>query len=241
MGNDTPLMYGRLADRYHLLTPPADYADEAAELLALLKARVDPLATALELGSGGGNLASHLSAQLDLTLTDSAPQMLEISRGLNAGSEHIEGDMRTLDLGRTFDAVIIHDAIVYMTHEADLRAAFTTAWRHLRPGGAAVFIPDWVTEGYEPGTEHGGSDDGQRGVRYLEWDRPIEPDGHTVRTDYIIVTRDGDDVRVDHDVHTLGIFARATWLRLLAEVGFVPERIDGAQGVDIFIGTRPPR
>lgn len=239
MNDDIPLMYDRLAGGYHLLTPPADYAEEAADVLALLEARVDPLKTALELGSGGGNLASHLVGRLELTLTDPAPEMLVISRGLNPSVEHIEGDMRNLDLGRAFDAVIVHDAIVYMTDEAELRAAFATAYRHLRPGGVAVFMPDWVRDSYEPATEHGGSDDGSRGVRYLEWDRAIEADGHTVKTDYIIVTRDGSDVRVDHDVHTLGIFPRATWMRLLADVGFTSERIDGAQGLDVFIGTRP--
>jgi SAM-dependent methyltransferase len=239
MSDDTPLMYGRLAAGFHLLTPPAEYAEEAAEVLALLEARVEPLSTALELGSGGGNLASHLTGRLRLTLTDPAPRMLAISRSINPSAEHLEGDMRTLALGRTFDAVIVHDAIVYMVDEAQLRAALTTAWRHLRPGGAAIFMPDWVTDTYEPKSEHGGSDDGGRGVRYLEWDRPIERDGHTVRTDYIIVTRDGSDVQVDHDVHTLGIFPRATWLRLLADVGFVPERLEGQQGPDIFIGARP--
>ena len=29
-------------------------------------------------------------------------------------TEHVQGDMRTLDLGRTFDVVLAHDAIDYM-------------------------------------------------------------------------------------------------------------------------------
>ena len=41
--------------------------------------------------------------------------MLELSRTLNPDCEHLEGDMRTLRLGRTFDAVLIHDAVMYMT------------------------------------------------------------------------------------------------------------------------------
>jgi len=59
-----------------------------------------------------------------------------------------------------------------------------------------------------------------------------------VSTDYVIVTRDGDEVTVHHDVHTMGIFPRATWLALLADVGFEPIRVDGEQGIDIFVGVR---
>ena len=232
-------MYGPLASWFDLLTPPADYAAEADELMRLLERHVDgPIETLLELGSGGGHLASHLPRRLQLTLTDQAAEMLAISRRLHPDAEHLQGDMRALRLGRRYDAVLVHDAITYMTSEADLRAALVTASVHLRPGGAAVFQPDWVLDEYQPHTEHGGSDDGARGLRYLEWDRPVEPDGHTVRTDYVIVTRDGAEVNVHHDVHTLGIFARADWLRLLADVGFEPQRVVGSEGLDIFIGVR---
>jgi SAM-dependent methyltransferase len=238
--DDEPLMYGSLAGWFHLLTPPADYASEAAEVRQLLGAYAQPpLRRVLELGSGGGNLASHLAQDVQLTLTDPAPGMLEISRTINPDVEHLEGDMRTLRLARTFDGVIAHDAIGYMRSEAELAAAIETACVHLRPGGAAIFMPDWVLDGYVPATEHGGSDDGPRGLRYLEWDRPVEPDGHTVKTDYVIVTRDGAEVNVHHDVHELGIFPRATWLRLLEGAGFEPHRLVGGEGLDIFVGVKP--
>jgi len=43
--------------------------------------------------------------------------------------------MRSVRLGRTYDAVIIHDAIMYMTTEDDLVAALATARAHLAPAG----------------------------------------------------------------------------------------------------------
>lgn len=52
--------------------------------------------------------------------------------------------MRALRLGRTFDAVLIHDAIMYMTGEEDLRAALVMAHEHCKPGGVVVIAPDWV-------------------------------------------------------------------------------------------------
>ena len=92
-------------------------------------------AEVLELGSGGGNNASHLKAHFRLTLVDRSPQMLAVSRRLNPECEHVEGDMRSVRLGRTFDAVFVHDAIAYMTTEDDLRAVFATAFEHCRPAG----------------------------------------------------------------------------------------------------------
>ena len=45
----------------------------------------------------------------------------------------------TLDLGREFDLVFVHDAIVFATTREALCATMQTAYRHCRPGGAAVF------------------------------------------------------------------------------------------------------
>jgi trans-aconitate methyltransferase len=81
----------------------------------------------LELGSGGGNNASHLKAHCDLTLIDASDRMLALSRRINPECEHVTGDMRTVRLDRQFDAVFIHDAIDYMVTLDDLRAALTTA------------------------------------------------------------------------------------------------------------------
>lgn len=234
-------LYDELADWFHLLTAPEEYADEAAVMLDLLRAHVDgPLETLLELGSGGGNTASHLRAHLRLTLTDIAPAMLDLSRTLNPGCEHLLGDMRSLRLGRTFDTVLIHDAVMYMTTEDDLRAALTTAFVHVRPGGAAVIAPDCVRETFKPNTDHGGHDGEGRALRYLEWSYDPDPSDTTFITDFALLLREGaDDVRVRYDRHVEGLFARAAWLDLLREVGFVPSVTVDEWERDVFVGVRP--
>ena len=93
-----------------------------------------------------------------LVLTDVSEGMLAESRALNLECEHRLGDMRTLRPGRAFDAVFVHDAVCYMTTEADLRRAMETAWVHCRPGGAALFAPDYVREHFpEESTDDGGA------------------------------------------------------------------------------------
>lgn len=237
-----PLLYAELADWFHLLTAPEEYADEAGVILGLLQAAVDgPLETLLELGSGGGNTASHLRAHLRLTLSDLAPAMLDLSRRLNPDCEHLAGDMRSLRLGRTFDAVLIHDAVMYLATEADLRAAFETAFVHLRPGGAAVIAPDCVRETFRPTTDHGGHDGPERALRYLEWSYDPDPADTTTVTDFAVLLRRGvNDVEIRYDRHVLGLFPRATWLELLQDVGFAASISRDEWGRDLFVAVRPP-
>jgi SAM-dependent methyltransferase len=238
---DGLLMYDELADWFHLLTAPEEYTEEGALILGILRERIDgPLETLLELGSGGGNTASHLRAHLRLTLTDRSAAMLDLSRALNAGCEHLVGDMRSLRLGRSFDAVLVHDAIVYMTTEGDLRAALATAFAHLRPGGVAVFAPDCVRETFAAKTGHGGHDGAGRALRYLEWTHDPDPGDTTYVTDFVLLLREGAaDVRVRYDRHLMGLFSRARWLDLMAEVGFEPSVVDPG-GRALFVGVRPP-
>jgi len=219
-----PKLYGELADWWPLLSPPADYAEEAAFFQRLLlSACRGPARTLLELGSGGGNTASHLKARFDMVLVDRSPDMLRVSRGLNPECEHVEGDMRTVRLGREFDCVFVHDAVAYMATEDDLRSAIETAAAHCRPGGAALLAPDYVRETFRAFTDHGGCDGDGRGMRYLEWTWDPDPSGRTYTVDFAYLLRDRDGtVRVEADRHVLGLFGRLDWLRLLSDAGFEP-------------------
>jgi hypothetical protein len=238
-------LYAELADWYHLVTPPGEYVEEADHVARLLaRARPEPPATMLELGSGGGNLASHLDVP-ELVLSDLSPEMLRVSRRINPGREHVAGDMRALRLGRRFDAVLVHDAIDYMLSEDDLLAALRTVAAHLAPDGAAVLLPDAVTETFAPGTTHGGEDgDDGRGVRYLEWVRDPEPGATSYAMDFVFILREADGrVRVAHDPHVCGLFPRATWDRLIAAAGLSPVDVAGVEdpwpGEHVPIVVRP--
>jgi SAM-dependent methyltransferase len=217
-----PRLYTEFAEWWPLLSAPQDYAEEADFYQrALLEACEGPSHTLLELGSGGGNNASHLKARFQMTLVDRSPGMLAVSRALNPECEHVEGDMRTVRLERQFDCVFVHDAVVYMTSEQDLRNVIETARAHCRQGGAVVFAPDHVRENFKPSTDHGGHDDGVRGLRYLEWTWDPDPADTTYTVDYVYLLRDRDgSVRAEQDRHVEGLFSRSDWLRWLTDAGF---------------------
>jgi SAM-dependent methyltransferase len=235
-------LYNELAVWWSLVSDPAEYAEEVAFFLPLLKDITShPPVTLLELGSGGGNNALHMKSSFSsVTLVDLSPQMLEVSRQLNPDCEHLQGDMRTVRLERTFDVVFVHDAIDYMTTLEDLRQAMQTAFVHCKPGGMALFVPDEVRETFEPSTDHGGEDGEGRSVRYLEWSYDPDENDTTYITDYIVAIRDGDQpVKVVHDQHIIGLFARDEWLSLLSETGFEASFVLDTYERHVFVARKP--
>ncbi len=236
-----PRMYDDVAEWWPLLSPPSEYEEEAADLLSRLPAPAGSgRQTLLELGSGGGSLAFHLKRHYQLTLTDLSPDMLAVSGAVNPDCEHLTGDMRSLRLGRRFDIVLIHDAIMYATERHEVQATLRTAAIHCREGGTVAVLPDYVRETFQPGTECDGHDapDG-RGLRYLEWRWDPDPEDDTYLVDYAILRRTGEgSVTVVHDRHEEGLFGRAEWLRWFAEAGIPAVTALDSSGREIFLGNR---
>jgi SAM-dependent methyltransferase len=238
-------LYGDLAEWWPLISPTEEYTEEAGFAAALFGLADGPVREVLELGSGGGSNASHLTSQFTLTLVDLSADMLAVSQRLNPDCPHIQGDMRTIRLGRTFDAVFVHDAVDYMTTEDDLRQVVATAFEHCRPGGVAVFMPDNLTETFDPGTGCGGGDgDDGRGARFLEWSWDPDTADTWTQTDYVYLLRaPGEPLHVVQESHRLGLFPRDTWLMLLAGAGFEAQAItertsDDRRPRDVFTGLR---
>ena len=239
-------LYGDLAEWWPLISPPAEYADEAAWAAEVLRSASIPVREILELGSGGGHNAAHLKTSFAMTLVDLSQDMLTASGRLNPECGHYQGDMRTVRLGRAFDAVFVHDSVDYMTSEADLRLAIQTAFVHCRAGGIALFVPDHIAETFQAASDHGGSDDETgRGARYLALTWDPDPADTSILTEYAFVLRQADGpVHVVRETHRTGLFSRDTWLGLLAEAGFDPDAvteqtIDDRTPRELFAGHRP--
>jgi SAM-dependent methyltransferase len=236
-----PKLYDELASWWPLISPVEDYADEAEFFWRVLsEAGLPASPSLLELGSGGGSNAFHLKKNFGhVTLSDVSPQMLEISRSLNPDCEHIQGDMRTLRLGRIFDAVFIHDAVDYMTTREDLRRALETAAVHCKPHGAALFVPDHVLETFEPSTHHAGRAEVDRALRYMEWTYdPVATDTTYITEFVYVMHQDGQPTRVEYDQHVMGLFARSEWLGLLKEAGFQMEIVPDHYKRELFVARK---
>lgn len=221
------LLYDELTPWYRLLDPTEDHLEEAAVFeVALRRAIQGNGRTLLELGAGAGNNAFFLKEQFACTLTDPSPPMLDLSRALNPACEHLDGDMRSLRLEREFDAVLVHDAIVYMHTIQEVREALDTVFAHLRPGGAAIIAPDCTRESFQDSTtlHQATSDDGKRSLRCLDWTRDPNPDDDTYTVDYAFLLESESGVRAVHDRHIEGLFAESVWVDVLRATGFDVQR-----------------
>ncbi|HRI65177.1 MAG TPA: class I SAM-dependent methyltransferase [Polyangium sp.] len=221
-----PLLYRDLVPWYRLLDPYEDHLAEATSYKTnLLRVSQPDNATLLDLGAGAGNNAYHLVDRFTCTLVDLSPDMSQLSRELLPQCDHLLGDMRAVRLGRTFDAVLVHDAIMYMTNEADLRAAIQTAFVHTRPGGAALFAPDCVRETFRDHTEFFEANDDKRSMRGMEWSWDPNPQDDQCMAEYSFLLREGTEVESVHDRHVEGLFSRKTWIERLEGVGYRVELV----------------
>jgi len=140
------------ADAYDLLYTGKDYNAECDMIEEVFKRyAVGPIKSILDLGCGTGNHAIPLAKRgYEVTGVDISPDMLRIAKEkisnfkpstFNFQPIFLQGDIRSLDLAKTFDAVLMMFAVLgYQVTNEDVLAALTSVRRHLRPGG--LFICD---------------------------------------------------------------------------------------------------
>ena len=244
-------MYDDFAHLWPLISHHADYENEARFWReALISELGQGRLRILELGVGGGNNLHHIlypecdgrtSAEAvcngshmrrdqpahDAAVVDPSEKMLANCRLLNPTVEQHSGDMRSVRLNETFDAVLIHDAVCYLLSEDDIKATLETARAHLRVGGVLIMAPDWYTETY-PGTklDAGIRRDVTPEFASIEFDHDPDPTDSTLESVFIYIIKSEDgSVSVEEDRHITGIFSIGTWLLHLEEAGFRAKRL----------------
>ena len=98
-----------------------------------------PGARVLDLGCGGGQpiAAWFIAEGFRVTGLDWSEAMLEIVRGRWPDGDWRKGDMRTFDLGETFDGIIAWDSFFHLTRDEQPEVLARMA-RHLAPGGSIL-------------------------------------------------------------------------------------------------------
>ena len=239
----TPRLYDDLSDLWPLVSPPEDCVGEAEHVRDILlhylgDAGAMKRQSVLELGSGAGHTLCHLTDEFDADAVDISPPMLERSGVLNPTVTHHAADLRTVRLGRPFDAVLAHDSLDYMVSEADLRAAFVTAAKHLKPGGLFIPAVNYTCETFaEHELAHDFHSDGQTEVTNISYVHR-HPSGGGIELVILLLIRQGGELRVEEDRHHCGLFTLATWHRLLDEVGFDVENVDQTDAGTWFVAIR---
>jgi predicted TPR repeat methyltransferase len=135
------------ADSYDHFYVDKDYAAECDFLEEVMRRyAAGPVRTILDLGCGTGGHALLLARRgYEITAVDRSEEMLRIAQAkaaVNGQQPAVfhQGDIRTLDLGQTFDVVTAMFAVMgYMLSNEDLASALRSARRHVAPGGILIF------------------------------------------------------------------------------------------------------
>jgi hypothetical protein len=169
------------------------------------------------------------------------------ARTLNPEGEFFEGDMRSFALGRTFDAVLMDDAISFMAGRADFSAAFRMAFDHLNPGGVMIATPDVTTETFQQNRTvatpaAGRSKPDHLDVVFIENSYDPDPSDENFEATMIFVIRENGRLRLEMDRYTLGLFSLDVWRRTLSETGFELAEgtyADGRDEYTVFACLKP--
>ena len=152
-----------------------DYRTESEVIEQLIRSRAPRATTLLDVACGTGGHLVHLQQPFDVAGLDLDERMLEVARRRLPGVELFNGDMRSFDLGRRFDAVVcLFSSIGYLPDRTALVEAIGCMSRHLVDGGVLV-VDGWVRPSAwrDPGTLHvvSGTRDGLAVARVVRTER----------------------------------------------------------------------
>ena len=131
-----------------------DYGAEAEAITDTVLARRPEATSLLDVACGTGEHLRHLRSRFQVEGLELSEHMAAIARTKLGPDVPIHaGDMRSFDLGRTFDAVTcLFSGIGYARDELPLGRAITSMVRHLVPGGVLVFdawlLPEQWIDGH---------------------------------------------------------------------------------------------
>ena len=224
---DARRLYHDLSWIWPIVSPPEDYVEETESLRRVIqeKAKIQ-VQSLLHLGCGGGRNDFTFQKHFAVTGVDISKEMLALAKEMNPASEYLEGDMRSIRLGRTFDCVVALDSVSYMITEDDLNRLFRTAHEHLNPGGIFITVVEDSCDRFKQNrTISSTHSRGQTQITFIENSFDPNPDDTQFEMTFIYLVRDKGGLKIYTDSHIWGLFHMETWHKLLKQNGFEVEQI----------------
>jgi SAM-dependent methyltransferase len=216
-----------------------DYADEAAQIEALVRRLVPEARSLLDVACGTAHHLAYLAGAFEAVAgVDPSEDMRAEARRRHPSIDVHAGDMRTFRLPRRFDAVTcLFSSIGYMLTPEDLAAALATMAAHLATPGVLI-VEGWITpdEWIAGGVIHADSGgDGELAVARVSrsWaDGPLS----RIEMDWLIGSRQG----VEHvpERHTMRLFTPDEYRDAIVATGLEFEQAQGLTGRGLYIGVK---
>ncbi len=215
-------LYKDLSWLWPIISPPETYVDEGEILIEKIKEYGgDSAKTVLNMGCGGGHLDWVLKKAFEVTSIDISRDMMALAKKLNPEVEYLYGDMRTVRMGRLFDAVVLHDAVIHMINMDELKSAFRTAYEHLKSGGFVVtYVEEWPEHFVQNRTAVSNHEKDGIEVTFIENNYDPDPSDSNYECTLVYLIRRQGRLEIETDRMTLGIFPVADWIEAMQVAGF---------------------
>jgi ubiquinone/menaquinone biosynthesis C-methylase UbiE len=243
--------YSAVAQVYDQIYSWKDYGLEAHRLREIVRRSDGRRArTLLDVACGTGAHLRYLSRWFEATGLDLNASMLAVAHRRLPGVRLVRAPMQGFRLNQKFDVITcLFSAIGYVRSEADLRRTLRTFARHLHDGGVVIVEP-WITpQNWRPGKVRLVAHRTRAGA-VVRMDRATTRGGRSrLEMHYLVGTK--GQVRHWSEVHTMGLFSRATMegafraaglrVRYLNR-GFMPGRgLYVARKIPSPVRPQPPR
>ena len=235
-------MYSKVARIYDLLytgTGIKDYPAESKTLHAIIEEASPGARTLLDVACGTGAHLEVLRRWYEVEGVDLSPEMLEVARVRLPDIPLTVADMRTLDLGRKFDAVTcLFSAIGYVTDLAEMQSTIGRLADHVAPGGVLI-VDGWVRPEDWGDDYRGGPDvasDDETMVVRLTFSRRI---GSITEMDLHHLVRGAGGIDYFAEQHRLALVPTADYVAAFEAAGLRPRVVPFMPSRDRVVGTKP--
>jgi len=242
------MAYNELAWTAEILAPPEALEKEALTYVEAIRNRISGKAlTMLHLGCGAGGHDFHFKEHFSVTGVDISKSMLALAKKRNPEVTYVTGDMRTTDLHRKFDVVVIPDSIAYMTTLEDLNKTMMNAARHVEDEGILLVVVHTKEDFRENNFAYAG-EKGNLHVTVFENNHIVSDSSYEAAIVYLI--RQDGELSIHHEVHTLGLFSHDQWMAIFENCQMKVDEInldhlydqylleDGEYKLKVFIGVQ---
>jgi len=239
-----PLIYANNGQYYDLVYGWKDYKKEVEIIERLItKFKTNSGNKLLDVGCGTGEHLKYISKNYDCMGLDINQKLLSIASRKNNDIEFRQGDMINFDIDMKFDVItLLFSAIGYVRTLENLEKTLKNLFNHLNTGGILIIEP-WFNKKSKSFkvnvpflTTFEGND-----VKIARLSiAKIKGDFSIMDTHYL-VAENGGEVKHFSEKHTLGLFEKADFLKIMKSVGFSPVFLDrGLNEEDrgLYLGTR---
>jgi SAM-dependent methyltransferase len=230
----------RIYDLLYVGSGIKDYPAEAAELHRIIDDACPSAQTLLDVACGTGAHLVEMQRWYAVGGVDLSPAMLAVARTRLPGIPLQEADMRTLALGKTYDAVTcLFSSIGYMTDPAEMGSAIAHMAAHVAPGGVLIIDgwirPDQWRDNFRPDSPDVASDDEVTVVRLSVSRR----DGNITELEMHHLVQTDDGIEYFMEPHRLRLTDTNDYVSAVTDAGLEARVIpDYMPNRDRIVGTR---